>query len=57
MMIARSYWRSIKSGRRTIKNVPEEFIRYIKDFAEKEFKDGIITEEEYQNFIGKSLNA
>lgn len=51
--IAYSYWRSIKRGNRTFDNIHESVKDDVKMLAKDDVVNGIITTEEYANFIGE----
>ena len=50
--MAKIYWRSIKRGARTFKNIPENIKDAVKILALEDVKNSIITTEEYKEFIG-----
>ena len=48
------YWRRIKAGARSYADVPTDKLKAkIKELAVQDVKDGVITVEEYKNFIGE----
>lgn len=49
--IAKSYWRLIKTGIRTFASVPDGVKDDVKLLAKNDVTDGVITEEQYKNFI------
>lgn len=53
--IARSYWRLIKAGNRTFASVPDSVKDDVKTLAKNDVTDGVITEEQYKDFIGESF--
>lgn len=50
--IAKSYWRSIKRGTKTFDAVPSELKPYVKDLAGEDVRNGVITPEQYEAYIG-----
>lgn len=58
--IAHSYWRLIKSGRKTFDSLSEDSrcgypsmkdqVRYL---AKSDVSDGVISEDDYENYIGE----
>lgn len=55
--IAHSYWRSIKRGNRTFESIPENLKDDVRTLAKADVADGVITEEEYANYIGEAYAA
>ncbi|GAA6305219.1 MAG: hypothetical protein ACLR9G_18830 [Flavonifractor plautii] len=51
--IAHSYWRSIKRGARTFESVLDPVKEDVRTLARADVADGIITQEEYQQYIGE----
>lgn len=51
--IAHSYWRRIKDGARTFESVPPSVKDDVISLAQTDVKNGVITEEEYKEFIGE----
>lgn len=51
--IAHSYWRTIKRGTRTFDSVPESVQDDVRDLAMSDVQNGVITPEEYKDFIGE----
>ena len=51
--IAYSYWRSIKRGNRTFDNIHESVKEDVKTLAQEDVISGVITTEEYAEFIGE----
>lgn len=63
--IAHSYWRAVQRGSRTFESIAtvkekagyptmQEQVRYL---AQTDVKNGVITEEEYQQYIGEEYPA
>ena len=52
--IAHSYWRSIKRGARTFESVLDPVKEDVRTLARADVSDDIITQEEYQQYIGES---
>lgn len=55
--IAKSYWRSIKRGTKTYAQVPDELKPYVKILAQEDVVDGVITAEQYEEYIGEPYVA
>lgn len=55
--IAHSYWRSIKRGTRTFDSVPASVKEDVLTLAQTDVVNGVITTEDYKNFIGEDYNA
>ena len=51
--IAYSYWRRIKDGARSYDSVPETVKEDVRLLARQDVIDGVITAEEYEEFIGE----
>lgn len=51
--IAHSYWRSIKNGNRTFDSVPSSVKADVKELAATDVQNGVITPEEYEEYIGE----
>ena len=51
--IAYSYWRRIKANARTYASVPVLVKEDVKALAILDVQNGVITEEDYQNYIGE----
>lgn len=51
--IAFSYWRRIKDGARTYDSVPETVKEDVRTLARQDVADGVITPEQYEEFIGE----
>ena len=51
--IAHSYWRRIKDGARTYDSVPASVKEDVKTLAREDVDNGVITAEEYEEFIGE----
>ena len=52
--IAQSYWRLIKKGRKTYDGLDDTMKVLVKDLAKADVVDGVITEEEYEKYIGEA---
>ena len=50
--IAHSYWRSIKRGTRTFESIPTSVRVDVHTLAKEDVKNGIITVEQYEQYIG-----
>ena len=55
--IAHSYWRSIKRGSRTFESVLDPVKEDVRTLARSDVAEGIITPEEYQQYIGEAYAA
>ena len=55
--IAHSYWRSIKRGNRTFESIPESVKEDVRTLAWADVTEGVITPEEYKNYIGEDFPA
>lgn len=56
--MAKIYWRRIKAGTRFFADVPGEKLQAeIKELAKADVADGVITAEEYEQFIGEAYEA
>ena len=51
--IAHSYWRSIKRGTRTFESIPTSVRVDVHTLAKEDVKNGIITVEQYEQYIGE----
>lgn len=51
--IAHSYWRLIKSGKRTFESVKAEVKEDVRTLAKTDVENGVITAEEYYAYIGE----
>lgn len=51
--IAYSYWRRIKDGARTFDSVPASVKEDVRTLARQDVADGVITAEQYEDFIGE----
>ena len=51
--IAYSYWRRIKAGSRTFESVPDSVKEDVRTLAQMDVQEGVITAEEYKEFIGE----
>lgn len=54
--IAHSYWRSIKRGTRTFDSVPAHVQDDVRTLAQTDVENGVITEEEYKQYIGETVD-
>lgn len=52
--ISYSYWRSIKRGTRTFESIPDSVKNDVRTLAYIDVQKDIITEEQYNNYIGES---
>ena len=53
--MAKIYWRRIKAGGRFYADVPTDKLKAeVKELAAQDVVDGVITVEEYKNFIGEN---
>lgn len=55
--IAHSYWRSIKRGSRTFESIPDNVKDDVRTLAQADVDNGIITVEEYAQYIGEAYPA
>lgn len=56
--MAKIYWRRIKAGTRFFDDVPTDKLKAeIKELAKADVADGVITAEEYEQFIGEVYTA
>ena len=55
--IAQAYWRLIKKGRKTYDGLDDTMKVLVKDLAKADVEDGVITEEEYEKYIGEAYVA
>jgi len=52
--MAKIYWRRIKAGTRFFADVPKEELKEeIRELAKQDVIDGVITAEQYKEFIGE----
>lgn len=51
--IAHSYWRSIKRGNRTFESIPASVKEDVRTLAQADVVEGVISPEEYKNYIGE----
>lgn len=51
--IAHSYWRTIKRGTRTFDSVPDSVQDDVRTLARTDVENGIITADEYKDYIGE----
>lgn len=51
--IAHSYWRSIKRGVRNFSDIPGAVAEDVKALARAEVEKTVITESEYENYLGE----
>lgn len=51
--IAQAYWRLIKKGRKTYESLNDTMKELVKELAKADVVDGVITEEEYEKYIGE----
>ena len=51
--IAHSYWRSIKRGTRTFDSIPTSVRIDVHTLAKLDVQEGIITVEQYEQYIGE----
>lgn len=51
--IAHSYWRSIKNGNRTYESIPATVKADVLILAKTDVANGVITTEEYAQYIGQ----
>lgn len=55
--IAHSYWRLIKKGRRTFESLTDEMKEQVRYLAKTDVANGVITEDEYEQYIGEAYVA
>ena len=51
--IAQSYWRLIKKDRKTYASLDDTMKELVKTLAKSDVKNGVITAEEYKQYIGE----
>ena len=51
--IAHSYWRTIKAGSRTFDSVKDNVKDDVRTLAKADVVNGVITAEEYEQYIGE----
>lgn len=55
--IANSYWRSIKRSIRTFENIPDSVKDDVRILAQADVQKGVITMEQYEQYIGETYNT
>lgn len=56
--IAKIYWRTIKRGSRTFESIKDETVKAeVKYLAQQDVVSGVITEDEYEQYIGEEYAA
>ena len=55
--ISHSYWRSIKRGTRTFESIKGEVKDDVRALARADVEAGVITREEYRDYIGEDCPA
>ena len=55
--ISRSYWRRIKAGARTFDQTPIELQDDVRELAQEDVENGVITVAEYEELIGEPYPA
>jgi hypothetical protein len=55
--IAKIYWRNIKNGNRTFESIPANVKDDVKTLAKQDVVDGVITAEEYKEYIGEDYEG
>ncbi len=55
--IAQAYWRLIKRGRKTYESLDDTMKVLVKDLAKADVADGVITADEYEQYIGEEYVA
>lgn len=55
--ITYSYWRSIKRGNRTFESIPANVKDDVKALAKQDVVDGVITADEYKEYIGEDYES
>ena len=51
--IAHSYWRALKRGSRTFESIPVSVKDDVRTLAQADVANGVITPEEYEQYIGE----
>ncbi len=51
--IAHSYWRSIKRGVRTFESIPDSVKDDVRNLAQTDVQNGVITADDYKGYIGE----
>ena len=54
---AHAYWRQIKNGNRTFESVKEAYKEQVKFLAKTDVINGVITAEQYYEYIGEEYVA
>lgn len=54
-IIAKSYWRSIQRGVRTLEDVPETLQEAVKGLARADVERGLLDADAYRDFIGEDF--
>lgn len=56
--IAKIYWRTIKRGSRTFESIKDETVKAeVKYLAQQDVVSGVITADEYEQYIGETYAA
>lgn len=55
--IAHSYWRSIKRSARAFENIPDSVKDDVRTLAQADVQEGVITIEQYEQYIGETYNT
>lgn len=56
--IAKIYWRTIKRGSRTFESIKDETVKAeVKYLAKQDVVSGVITADEYEQYIGEEYAA
>ena len=55
--IAQSYWRMIKKGKRTYESLDDTMKELVKALAISDVENGVITQQQYKQYIGESYVA
>ena len=55
--IAHSYWRSIKRGVRAFESIPDSVKDDVRTLAQADVQEGVITAEQYKQYIGETYNT
>lgn len=56
--VAKSYWRSIQRGTRTFDSIPGDAMKdLVRELAREDVNAGLITAEQYEQYIGEAFAA
>ena len=55
--IAQSYWRLIKKNKKTFDGLDDDMKTLVRELAVADVVDGVITAEQYEQYIGEAYEA